>query len=390
MCVNTCVSLNAAFFAIAESMEYHKKEIIEILTDIETFKTAENEVEKTVKTLRTYDCEKKYLEDQNAVGKVAIFLPFNMPLYSLVLYSFGPIYAGNEVYVRPSKITKTTLIKILAVLEDDICTLPLHIVETSGSDFWDFAMNDKDVKAVVFTGQWESVNSLSRKLVAGKKLIYCGSGLCPLIVRENADIELAVNETIKSKIFNCGQDCLATEKIIVHESVADVFINKLLEQIELLIVGDNSNPDTDIGRLATTDFSDRVEELLELTKGEFLRRGNIENGLVEPTVIKVSFGDPIFEEEKFSPVFTIATYSDDSKLIEYINNSDYSLGASVFGSEFINGELKINHIVYNRTVLEFEEDDAHVPFGGSKRSGFVLEDGVKKEGPILFSCETTK
>ena len=94
------------FNNLADALETLQGQVIDILSNVETKKTAINEVDKTIKTLRTYSCEKQYIEGRKPSGKVAVFLPFNMPLYSMVLYAFGPLFAGNEVYVRPSKITK--------------------------------------------------------------------------------------------------------------------------------------------------------------------------------------------------------------------------------------------------------------------------------------------
>jgi len=390
MFVKTPIDCLEVFNNLADTLESLQGQVIDILSNVETKKTAINEVDKTIKTLRTYACEKQYIEGRKPSGKVAVFLPFNMPLYSMVLYAFGPLYAGNEVYVRPSKITKNALIEIYDLLKDLIQELPLHLVShISGKEFWNQAMEDDEFNTVVFTGQWESVEDLALKLIPGKKLIYCGSGLCPLIVRADADIKKAVDATIQSKVFNSGQDCLATEKIIVHEDVYDEFMGRLKSGVDKLIVGDNHNIETDIGQLATTDFVNRVQELLKMTCGEIVRDGKIGGSYVEPIIVSTEIGDPLFEEEKFSPIFTVAKYRDEQKIVEYINSCDYALGLSIYGSRLKHDNFQIEHVLYNRTVLDYEEDDAHIPFGGYKKSGFVLKDGKKTGGPILFSYETT-
>ena len=379
------------FCNLADAFETFRDQIIEILSDIETKKTAINELDKTVKTLRTYGHERKYIEGRVPVGKVAVFLPFNMPLYSMILYAFGSLYAGNEVYVRPSRITKNVLLRIYSLFKEIMAPLPLYIVSNmSGKAFWERSMADESVNTVVFTGQWESVEDLSLQLRPGKKLIYCGSGLCSLIVRSDADLDEAVDATIKSRIFTSGQDCLATEKIFVHSDIYDDFIVRLNSKVDKLIVGDNHNIETDIGQLATTEFVDRIQVLLSSTQGEIVRKGRIGGSYVEPIIVSTKIGDPLFEEEKFSPIFTIARYYSELQIIEYINSCEYSMGVSIFGSRLDIDSFQMDHVLYNRTVLDYEEDDAHIPFGGYKKSGFVLKDGHKHGGPILFSYETTK
>ena len=382
-------SILKMFNVLADKLEQFKENVIQILTKTETYQTAENEVDKTIRTLRTYVKEEVYLKDREPVGKVAIFLPFNMPLYSLVLYSFGSIYAGNEVYVRPSRITRDVLLEICELFSVELQELPLYIIEKSGREFLNEIFLDPEFATIVFTGQWESVNDIVTALPSGKKLIYSGSGLCPFIVRRDADLELAVQALVKSKIFNSGQDCLATERVYIHEDVFEPFIHLLKKMVDELVVGENKNPKTDIGKLATLEFANRVKEGLKATRGHIVKSGNVADGVVEPMIICVEDDDPLFKMEKFSPVFTLVKYSKDEELIKSLNESEYALGISVFGSEFVNDKLPKSHIVYNGTVLDFEEEDAHIPFGGYKKSGFVIKDGKRTEGPILFSYETT-
>ena len=100
------------YSSMADKLILQEDKLLEILTEIETYKTAKNEFDKTIKMLKSYDTEIPYLKNKTGIGRVAIFLPFNMPFYSAVLYAFGPLLSGNEVILRPSSLTKNCFLKI--------------------------------------------------------------------------------------------------------------------------------------------------------------------------------------------------------------------------------------------------------------------------------------
>lgn len=384
------------FSCLADEIAVNYDKIVTILCQIETKKTAINEIDKTIKALKSYNNEDKYLTHMSHIGVVAVFLPFNMPLYSLVLYAFGALYAGNTVYVKPSRLTYEPLKRIYTLLIVSFSKFNLVLVETSFNNgitsrtFLQDAINKYHASVIVFTGQYNSMLNIKESLPQQVKLIYSGSGLCPLIIRESADLFLAVDITVKSKLFNSGQDCLATEKIYVHERLFDLYVDKLLEKIKMVKVGPNDNDDTDVGPLISKELADNAMDIVRSASGQVILRGNQTGNLVYPSVIISTFDSEEFRIEKFAPVFVVAKYGDDDILLDDINNSDYCLGITIVGNEFPTNTFKAAHVEYNRSILEYEEDDAHIPFGGYGKSGFVCCNGSKQEGPILFSVETSK
>lgn len=379
------------FDKVADRIDKHRDEIISILCEIETYVTAKNEVDKTIRALRTYHKEEPFLLGRKPSGTIAVFLPYNMPLYSLVLYAFGPIYAGNNVLVRPSKMTGGQLKAIVDILGGATDDLGLEIVKMSGKLFLERIIADKNISTIIFTGQWNSVTDISDNLPEDKKLIYCGSGVCPMIVRKNADIKIAVDVAIKSRFFNTGQDCLSTERILVHSDCFDVFVGELLSRIRGISPGENTSPDTIIGPLISESIAQRALELVYSTSGTILYKSEHNGCVVGPIVVEAaSPEEDVFVYEKFAPVFTLLRVDTDEEMVRIANESEYILGVTVIGEEYPLDAFVAQHVEYNRSVLEREEDDAHMPFGGFRKSGFVIENGGKREGPILFSIETTK
>lgn len=378
------------FNKVADRIECARDEIISILCDVETYITAKNEVNKTIRALRTYYKEQQFLLDRKPNGIVAVFLPYNMPLYSLVLYAFGPIYAGNKVLVRPSKMTGKQLKAIVDIIGEAIVALDLEIIEISGRLFLERISANKDVSTVIFTGRWDSVVNITNNLPQDKKLIYCGSGVCPMIVRKNADIRVAVDVAIKSRLFNTGQDCLSTERILVHSDCFEAFVEELLECIQEISPGENTNPNTIIGPLISESIAQHALELVYNSSGKILYESEHSGCFVGPIVVEVASPDEdVFICEKFAPIFALLKVETDEKMVAIVNNSEHILGVTVIGDEYPSNTFIAQHVEYDRSVLEQEEDDAHVPFGGFRKSGFVIDKGNRREGPILFSIETT-
>jgi acyl-CoA reductase-like NAD-dependent aldehyde dehydrogenase len=381
------------FGEIADLIERNRDRVVDSLTAVETHKTAVIEVEKSVRALRTYSDELIALEGRSPLGTIAVFLPFNTPLYSTILYAFGPLLAGNRVLVRPSSLTASVVKRLWELLEPGLSDLTLELVGESGRDYVDRVLHVEPADAVIFTGNWESVERLLPEVSNSIKLIYCGGGLCPFAVLDDADLGAAVEAAIYSKTFNSGQDCLATERFYVAAQVFQPFAELLVMKTSHLNVGALNDPTTDIGPLVCREFASSVHRLLreghDIVK--MLYGGQVHRSVVPPTVLEASHAARIVHAEKFAPVFPLVRYDGVDNLMEQMNHPHYCMGATVFGKDLtcIEGRLAAPHVAYNENLLSVEEADAHQPFGGYNRSGFIAYRGMRRGGPILFSVETS-
>ena len=165
------------------------------------------------------------------------------------------------------------------------------------------------------------------------------------------------------------------------------FLQKLDEALDRLSVG--LAPGADVGPLISVRAAERITKLIsdEQQGRRVVRRGAIKGALVEPSIVVATPNDPIMNAEKFAPLFTIATFESSAELEALMNSSDYLFGATLFGRAEIDSiRLRHPHVAINSCLLSVEEEDAHVPFGGRKRSGFVQDNGsFVLDGPILFS-----
>ncbi len=383
----------AIFLDLADLLESKRDVFLGCLTMVETHKTALIEFEKTVRALRSYCDELEPLEGRAPIGRVAVFLPFNTPLYSLVLYAFGPALAGNSVLVRASRLTATVVSQIWDLLEPKMGKLPLKLIRTSGEDYVDLVLRAAPVNAIIFTGNWSSVERLIPLVPYDIKLIYCGGGLSPFAILGDADLEAAVDSAIYSKSFNSGQDCLSPERFYVASDTLSAFSEMLATKVGHLRIGPLDDPDTDIGPLISREFAINIERLLDecRTVGRVICGGPIRGAVVPPTIIQAPDSASIVQTEKFAPIFAIVPFDDIEDLVQYINHPDYCMGASLYGKSVagLSERIAAPHVTHNQSLLSLEEADAHRPFGGYRRSGFVAHRGFRHGGPLLFSIETS-
>lgn len=380
------------FTEIADQLERDKDKVISVLNKTETMQMARLEVTKTIRALRTYSKEIPHLLDRKPLGKAGIFLPFNTPLYSLVLYSCGPLLAGNQVIVKPSRQSS----EIVNTLFDDYFWgrgLNIELRQPNKQFLSDCITVDK-VDVLCFTGQWDSVDAVKREIPLDIKFIYSGSGLNPFVVLADADLEVAARVAVSSRLWNSGQDCLSAERFYIEDVVFDDFVELVLGIVDKQVVDVWQNPLATVGPLCFKALVQNVEHLLHKHKEDYviLRHGSInkELDLVEPIVLEaLNPQSPVVLSEKFAPLFPLVRTSK-GKISDLVNGADFALGASVYGDEdkTIISSLNFPHIAHNASILEIEDEDAHVPFGGIKNSGFIQFRGNFSQGPILYSVET--
>ncbi len=325
-------------------------------------------------------------------GVVGAISPFNFPL-NLVAHKLGPaLAAGNAVVLKPAGQTPLSSLALARVLLD--AGLPegwLSVVPGPGSSVGDALVNHELVKAITFTGS-AKVGWGIRSAVPHKKVnLELGSN-APLIVNEDGDWEEAADKAQIHAFAHAGQVCISIQRILVHEAVAEPFVERLVGNVEKLVVGDPLDPDTDVGPLITTGDRDRVKEWIDeavaggaelLTGGELVDEGRC----LAPTLLR---GAPreakVWCEEAFGPVATIHTFASFEEGLEMANDSKFGLQAGVYtrdlGRAIEAGKtLEFGGVMVNE-VPAFRADQ--MPYGGVKDSGNT------REGPAFAVYELTE
>ncbi|MGN6588066.1 MAG: aldehyde dehydrogenase family protein, partial [Solirubrobacterales bacterium] len=325
-------------------------------------------------------------------GVVGAISPFNFPL-NLVAHKLGPaIAAGNAVVLKPAGQTPISALKLAEILLD--AGLPqnwLSVVPGPGSKVGNKIVEHPLTRAITFTGSAPVGWGIRSKVPHKKVNLELGSN-APLIVAEDGDWEAAADKAQIHAFSHAGQSCISIQRILVHESIADQFTQRLVSNVEGLTVGDPLDESTDVGPLITPDDRDRVKEWVdEAVSGgaELLVGGELvdEGRCLAPTLLKAPPKEAkVWCEEIFGPVATIDTFSVFEEALAMANDSKFGLQAGVFTRDIGKGlqagrTLEFGGVLINE-VPTFRTDQQ--PYGGVKDSGNT------REGPAYAVYELTE
>jgi succinate-semialdehyde dehydrogenase/glutarate-semialdehyde dehydrogenase len=215
-----------------------------------------------------------------------------------------------------------------------------------------------------------------------KKVVLELGGSDPYLVLEDADIELAAVTCAKSRVINSGQSCIAAKRFVVHSNVYEPWLERFLEKLRGLAVGDPAHEDTQVGPLARLDLRDELHRQVTQSVAAGARvvlGGEIPDGpgaFYPPTVlVDVAPGMPAYEEELFGPVAAVIRVGSEEEAIRVANNTRFGLGAAVFTRDVARGrQIAADRIDAGTCVVNtFVASDPRLPFGGIKASGFGRE-----------------
>ena len=324
------------------------------------------------------------------VGIAGLITPWNLPLYLLSWKIAPAIVMGNTVVAKPSELTPLTA-NLLAEVFDEV-GLPagvVNIVHGFGHETGQAIVSHPLVNLISFTG-----GTITGKKVAEtaapmfKKLSLELGGKNATIVLDDVNLDSAIPEIARSGFLNQGQVCLCGSRILVSDKIWDDFLEKFIEHVSNMKVGNPSSDDSDLGALVSLSHRDKVESYIHLAEregGEILYGGKRpslespfdEGSFLEPTIVSnLDYQSRTATEEIFGPVVTLHKFEKDEDAVEMANCTEYGLAGSVWTSDSARGKSLAEKIetgmVWINTWLH---RDLRVPFGGVKNSGVGTEGG---------------
>lgn len=326
-------------------------------------------------------------------GLAVLVTPWNYPAAMGTRKIAPALAAGCAVIIKPASETPLTMLALMPLLE--AAGVPPGLVNVLPSKktgaLVDHMLHDPRVRVVSFTGS----TGVGRKLLHSaadqvlKPAMELG-GNAPLIVFEDADLDVAVQGAMQAKMRNLGEACTAANRIYVHESVAVEFTRRFAGAMGNLKVGDGTDPSVDVGPLVNASTRDKVAAFVAdaVAKGAKIEiGGQIPNGpgyFYPPTVLSnVPETADCVHDEIFGPVAAIQTFTDQKDVIRRANDTQYGLVAYVFTEDMKRGlqvceQLEYGMVGLNRGLVS----DPAAPFGGVKQSGLGREGG--HEGLLEF------
>lgn len=331
------------------------------------------------------------------MGVVSCVLPWNFPML-MMAWKIGPaLAAGNSMIVKPAEQTSMTALRI-AELASEAGVPPgvLNVVPGLGHEAGEAIGLHPDIAAVSFTGSTEVGRKFLNFSAASnlkKVVLECG-GKNPAVVLSDAEhLDSVAEHAVNAVFWNMGENCTSNSRLIIHESLKDDLVRRVLDKVRDWRVGDPLDPQNSLGAMISKEHFEKVMNYIEIGKregAELILGGEaieLNNGyFIPPTIFdKVSPEMTIAKEEIFGPVLSIMTVGSDEEAITLANDTCYGLQASVFTANIrkamrASKELRAGTV----TVNCYGEGDVSTPFGGYKMSGF----GGRDNGMAAFDQYT--
>jgi succinate-semialdehyde dehydrogenase/glutarate-semialdehyde dehydrogenase len=326
-------------------------------------------------------------------GIAVLVTPWNYPAAMGTRKIAPALAAGCPVIIKPASETPLTMLALMPLLEE--AGVPRGLVNVLPSRrtgaLVDHMLHDPRVRVISFTGSTDVGRKLLRSAADQvlKPAMELG-GNAPLIVFDDADLDVAVDGAMLAKMRNLGEACTAANRFYVHDRIAEPFIEKFTARMAALKMGNGLEPGVDVGPLINAETRDKVAEFVSdaLAKGAKLHLGgtvpNVTGFYYPPTVLSnVPETADCVHDEIFGPVAAIQSFSDTDDVIRRANDTEYGLVAYVFTENMKRGMQVCERLDYGMVGLNRGlVSDPAAPFGGSKQSGLGREGG--HEGMLEF------
>jgi succinate-semialdehyde dehydrogenase/glutarate-semialdehyde dehydrogenase len=321
------------------------------------------------------------------LGIIFAVMPWNFPFWQVMRFALPNLLLGNAGLLKhaPNCMGVSLAIEQLFLKAGFPAGLFRSIVVDI--DLVPFIIHHSKVAGVTLTGSVSAGQSVAKEAgTALKKIVLELGGNDPYVILEDADLNLAADLCVLSRLNNCGQVCIAAKRIIVVKKVQEDFVKLIIDKVKNYQCGNPHDPETKLGPMARSDLRDQLHNQVQraIAAGARCALGGIipqGPGYFYPAtlLLDVTEDSPIFHEELFGPVVCISTAEDESDAIRLANLTQYGLAAAVFTKDLDKGERIARDLIQSGTcfVNALVASDPRFPFGGIKKSGYGRELAVE-------------
>jgi aldehyde dehydrogenase (NAD+) len=324
------------------------------------------------------------------VGIVGQVVPWNFPLMFTSWKMAPALAAGNCVVMKPAELTPLSSLAIAELMaEVGFPEGVVNVLPGLGHVAGQYIAEHPEISKVAFTGS----TAVGRKIVQAssgnlKKVQLELGGKGANIVFGDANIEAVVQGSAFGIFHNQGQACIAASRMIVHESVADEVLEKLIALSRTIRIGDPLDPATEMGPLTSRQHRDRVLSYVDIAReqgGRVLAGGKapdaaaLANGCyVEPTIVEAKPADRVSQEEVFGPFMAVTTFRTDEEALAIANGTEYGLGAGLWTRDLQRAHLVARELRAGMVwINSYKRVSPGSPFGGVGASGYGREMGFE-------------
>lgn len=328
--------------------------------------------------------------EREAIGVVGQIVPWNFPLMFTSWKMAPALAAGNTIVIKPSEITPLSTLRIAQLmLEVGFPKGVVNVVVGYGHSAGARLSEHPDVGKIAFTGSTATGQRIVQASSGNLKKVQLElGGKGANIVFADANIPKAVGGSAWAIFHNQGQACIAGSRILLHEDIADEFLEKFVGLASTIKLGHPASADTEMGPLTSKLHQERVLEYCQIAKeegAEILLGGKqpdakeLLNGcFVEPTIVKAKYTDRVAQEEVFGPFVTVLTFKDDDEALMMANSTEYALGSGLWTNDLTRAHQFARELHAGMVwINSYKRVNPASPFGGMGRSGYGREMGFE-------------
>ena len=333
--------------------------------------------------------------EREAVGVIGLITPWNFPI-AIPAWKLAPALAyGNAVVMKPAELTPGCAWELAKILHEAGCPAGIfNLVMGPGSKVGARIVEHEDIAAVSFTGSVATGRQVAVDCAArGKKVQLEMGGKNPMVVVDDADLDVAVGASLNGAFFSTGQRCTASSRLIVTAGIHDAFLDKLTAAAADLVIGDPLDSKTQIGPVVDQGQLDQNLEYLALaaTEGCDVRGGGLGNGngyFMHPAIFAGASNQMrVSREEIFGPMASVIKVADYDEALAVANDTEFGLSSGICTTSLklatdFRRNAKAGMVMVN---LPTAGVDYHVPFGGRKGSSY----GPREQGSYAREFYTT-
>ncbi len=319
------------------------------------------------------------------VGVIYGIQPWNFPCYQAVRYSIANLMAGNGVLLKHAENCTGSGLFLQKVMERGGLPQNLFTVLVIDHDTSDKVIGHKRVRGVTMTGSDKAGAIIAQKAAEHlkKSVLELGSNDA-YIVLDDADLDVAVDACVQGRMYNNGQTCVNAKRFVVTEKNYDEFVNRYVEKVKAIELGDPTDENTKLGPMSRVDLRDDLHQQVQdsvANGARVLVGGEVPDkpGAWYPATVLVDVkpGQPAYDDELFGPVASIIRARDEDDAMRIANDSRYGLGGGIFSRDEKRArELASKHFDTGMvSVNGFNIAIPNMPFGGVKDSGYGREHG---------------
>jgi len=322
------------------------------------------------------------------VGVVGQIVPWNFPLMFTSWKMAPALAAGNTIVLKPTELAPLSTLRIAELMR--LVGFPpgvVNIVPGYGNTAGQHLAEHPDVKKIAFTGSTATGRRIVQASAGNLKKVQLElGGKGPNIVFEDANLPAAIGGSAFAIFHNQGQACIAGSRLILHEKIADQFLEKFIALTRSIKVGNPMYAATEMGPLTSRLHQSRVLEYCGIARaqqGEILTGGQAPTDpelaagcFVEPTIVRARPSDRVAREEVFGPFVTVLTFRDDEEALAIANDTDYGLGAGFWTRDLTRAHRLAREIDAGMVWINcYKRVHPASPFGGTGMSGYGREMG---------------